>query len=91
MRIHLRQLSKLTRRNIQLRDPQPKKHVEQLERVQRGTKNYHGAGTPLPWGKAERTEAVQPGEKAPELGAVQPREKAPGRSYCSLSVLKGGL
>ena len=43
-------------------------------------KNDRRDGTPLLWGKAERIEAVQPGE-----------EKAPGRFYCSLSVHKGGL
>jgi len=37
-------------------------------------------GTPLLQGKSERVGVVQPGE-----------EKAAGRSYCSLSILKGGL
>jgi len=43
-----------------------------------GDKSDSRAGTPLLGGKAERVEAVQPGEKA-----------APGRYYCSLSVPEG--
>ena len=50
------------------------------EGPEEGHKNDQRDGAPLLRGKAERVEAVQPGE-----------EKAPGRPYSSLPVLKGGL
>ena len=65
---------------IQLWSPQHRKDVDLLEQDQRRATKIIRGMEHLSTGKVERVGAVQPGE-----------EKAVGRSYCSLSVLKGGL
>jgi len=65
---------------VQLWSPQHREDIELLEQDQRRATKIIRGMEHLSTGKVERVGAVQPGE-----------EKAVGRSYCSLSVLKGGL
>ncbi|KAK4830432.1 hypothetical protein QYF61_011140 [Mycteria americana] len=66
---------------IQFWSPQYKKNMDLSERLQRrATKMVTGLDHLSCSRKAESTGVVQPGQ-----------EEVPGRSYCGLSVLKGGL
>jgi len=56
------------------------RHVAVGVGPEEGHKSDQRAGVPLLRGKAEKDGAVQPGE-----------EKTVGTSYCSLSVIEGGL